>query len=80
MTEFLKNFQPFGMNFRKFRNHVYEFCQFEDARSVQISSVVCEKNSEKATHLLGCVPVSGTQATYLPQLRFKTDPYVRNFM
>ena len=26
------------MKFRKFRNHVYEFCQSEDARSIQISS------------------------------------------
>ena len=40
ITEFFKNFEPFCMNFRKFRNHVYEFCRFEDAGSIQISSVV----------------------------------------
>ena len=40
MTEFFKDSEPFGMNFRKFHNHVYEFCQFEDVRSIQISSVV----------------------------------------
>ena len=40
MTEFFKNFEPFCMNFRKFRSHVYEFCRFEDARSIQISLVV----------------------------------------
>ena len=40
MTEFFKNFDPLCMNFRKFRNHIYEFCQFEGARSIQISSVV----------------------------------------
>ena len=28
------------MNFRKFPNHGYEFCPFEDASSIQISSVV----------------------------------------
>ena len=42
MTEVFKNFQPFGMNFRKFRKHVYEFCPFEKARSFQISSVVID--------------------------------------
>ena len=40
MTEFFKNFEPFCMNFRRFRYHVYEFCHFEDARSIQISSVL----------------------------------------
>ena len=40
MTEFLKTSKTFGMNFRKFRNHVNEFCRFEDARSIQMSSVV----------------------------------------
>ena len=60
MTEFFKNFEPFCKNFRKFRNHVYEFCGLEDARSIQISSFVI--NSEKGTHL--------------QELRLKTDPYV----
>ena len=40
MTEFLKNFEPFGMNFWNLCNHVYEFCRFEDARSIQNYSVV----------------------------------------
>ena len=40
MTEFFENFEPIGMNFRKFHTHFYEFCQFEDARSIQISSDV----------------------------------------
>ena len=42
MKEFFKNSEPFGMNmnFRKFCNHVYEFCRINDARSIQISSVV----------------------------------------
>ena len=30
MVEFLKNLQPSSMNFKKFRSHIYEFCQFED--------------------------------------------------
>ena len=38
-TEIFKNSRPFGMNFKKFCNHVYKFCRFENA------------NSEKATHL-----------------------------
>ena len=37
---FFKNFEPFCMNFRRFPNRVYEFWQFEDAMSIQISSVV----------------------------------------
>ena len=40
MTEFFKNLEPFCMNFRNFCNHVNEFCRFEDAGSIQISSVV----------------------------------------
>ena len=40
MTEFFKNFQPFGMNFRKLRNNVYEFYQFENVTSIQRSSLV----------------------------------------
>ena len=50
MTEFFKSFEPFCMNFRKFRIHVYEFFHFEDEMAIQISSVVM-KNSEKVTHL-----------------------------
>ena len=42
MTECSKNFEPFCMNFRKFRNRVFEFCRFEKARSIQVSSVVIE--------------------------------------
>ena len=66
MKEFFKNFEPFCMNFRNFRDHVFEVCRFEDVRSTQISSV-CDKNSEKATHL--------------PELRLKKThiPYVGNF-
>ena len=48
MTEFFKISEPFGMNFRKFRNHVYEFCRFADTRSIEISSVVI-KILKKAT-------------------------------
>ena len=33
--ESVKNSEPFGMNFRKFRSHVYEFCLFDDARLMQ---------------------------------------------
>ena len=40
MTEFFKNFEHFCMKFRKFHNEVYESCRPEDARSIQISSVV----------------------------------------
>ena len=40
MTESFKNSESFDMNSKKFRNHVYEFCRFEDERSIQISSVV----------------------------------------
>ena len=40
MTEFFKNTEPFSINFGKFRSHVYEFCRFEDARSIQISLVL----------------------------------------
>ena len=40
MTEFFTNFQPIGMNFGRFHSHVYEFCRFEDARPIQICSVV----------------------------------------
>ena len=29
MTEFFKNSESFGMNFREFRNHIHEFCQSE---------------------------------------------------
>ena len=39
MTEFFKYFEPFCMNLTKFRDHFYEFCRFEDARSIQISSI-----------------------------------------
>ena len=36
----LKNSEPFGMNFRKFRINVYEFFLFEDARFIQIYVVI----------------------------------------
>ena len=39
MIDFVKNFEPVCMKLKKFRNHVYEVCRFEDARSIQISSV-----------------------------------------
>ena len=73
VTEFFKNFEPFCMNFRKFHNHDYEFCPFEDAtaRSIQISSVVTNilkklptyqnhiRNSgEKPTHMNGTSSIS----------------------
>ena len=63
MTEFLKNAHPFGMNFRNFRDDVYEFCQFEDARSIQISWVVMK--------IMKKLPSA--------RIKVKTDPFVRNF-
>ena len=35
-----KNSETCGMNFRKLRNHTHEICQFQDARSIQISSIM----------------------------------------
>ena len=64
MTEFFKKFEPFCMNFRKFRNHIYECCRFEDARSIQFSLLVIKILKK---------------ATLLPELRLKTDPYKGNF-
>ena len=40
MTEYFKNSEPFGMKFRKLRNHASEFHRFEGAKSVQITSIV----------------------------------------
>ena len=44
MAEFFKNFEPFCMNFGKFRNHFYEFCRFEDA--IYSNFFSCDKNSK----------------------------------
>ena len=35
-----QNSEPFAMNIVKFLNNMYEFCRFEDASSVLISSVM----------------------------------------
>ena len=40
MINFFKNLESVCMKLKKFHNHVYEFCRFEDARSIQMSSVL----------------------------------------
>ena len=64
MTKLFKNFQPFCMNLKKFRNHVYEFSRFEDARSIQIYSVVIKIPKK--------LPIPAV-------LRLKIDPFEGNF-
>ena len=64
MTEAFKNSKPFGMNFRKFCNHVFEFSLFKDARSIQISSVMIK--------ILKKLPI------YISELKVKTNRYEGN--
>ena len=74
-----KNSKPLWMDFGKFCNHVYEFCQFEDAKSVQFSSVVTnlleirlkidicgEFQANNPTHIWAAHPVSLNNQGCLP--------------